>query len=55
MRRIIIIDDENEEYSSESFVAHSNPCEYCNNNPKNNKLASGVCNCVLPYLNNVTY
>ena len=56
-RRIIIIeDDENWKYKGEtSFVAHSDPCEHCNNNPKNNPLASGVCSCILPYLNNVKY
>ena len=29
-----------------------NPCENCSNNPANNPNASGVCNCVLPYLYN---
>ena len=23
-------------------------CRYCNNNPKNNPNASGVCSCILP-------
>lgn len=55
MRKIIIIDDGYEDYGSETFNAYSNPCEHCNNNPKNNKFASGVCSCVLPYLNQVIY
>ena len=25
-------------------------CEKCSNNPKNNPHASGICNCVLPYM-----
>ena len=30
---------------------HSNdPCWNCPNNPKNNKFASGFCNCALPYM-----
>lgn len=33
----------------------SNPCEYCPNNPKNNPLSSGFCNCVLPYKYNIIY
>lgn len=33
----------------------NNPCANCNNNPANNPLASGICNCVLPYLNNPYY
>lgn len=28
----------------------NDPCEFCNNNPKNNPYASGICNCALPYL-----
>lgn len=24
-----------------------NPCEKCNNNPKNNPMASGICHCIL--------
>lgn len=27
----------------------NDPCEFCNNNPKNNPYASGICNCALPY------
>lgn len=34
---------------------YTNPCENCVNNPKNNRFASGVCNCMLPYLNNPIY
>jgi hypothetical protein len=26
------------------------PCDACTNNPKNNRFASGVCNCALPAL-----
>lgn len=26
------------------------PCTHCQNNPKNNPAASGICNCVLPTL-----
>lgn len=33
----------------------SNPCENCPNNPLVNKFASGVCNCILPYINNPIY
>lgn len=55
-RRIIIIDDDyGMPYNSQTFTAHRDPCEHCNNNPKNNPLASGVCSCVLPYLNQVVY
>ena len=25
-------------------------CENCNNNPKNNPVATGICNCILPLL-----
>lgn len=25
-------------------------CENCNNNPKNNPAATGICNCILPLL-----
>lgn len=32
-----------------------NPCEHCMNNPKNNRFASGICHCVLPYMNNIIY
>ena len=39
------------------FIGHdsfdsfdSDPCRFCNNNPRNNPFASGICNCVLPYL-----
>ena len=28
---------------------YQDPCRYCNNNPRNNPFASGVCHCVLPY------
>lgn len=40
---------------SYTYSSYSDPCEHCNNNPKNNPLASGVCSCVLPYLNNPIY
>ena len=33
----------------------NNPCENCPNNPMVNKFASGVCNCILPYINNPIY
>lgn len=56
MKRIIIIEDDNYQYQEvESFKAYSNPCEHCPNNPANNQYASGVCNCVLPYMNNTIY
>ena len=32
-----------------------NPCEHCMNNPKNNRFASGICNCALPYMNSMIY
>ena len=39
------------------FIGHdsfdsfdSDPCRFCNNNPRNNPFASGICNCALPYL-----
>lgn len=55
-RRIIIIEDDNFPYdSTQSFTSHSDPCENCPNNPKNNPHASGICNCVLPYMNNTIY
>lgn len=31
---------------------YNDPCEFCNNNPKNNPNASGVCSCALPALIN---
>ena len=40
---------------TQTYESHSDPCEHCSNNPKNNPHASGVCWCVLPYLNNVIY
>lgn len=56
MKRIIIIEDDNYPYQEvESFKAYSNPCEHCQNNPVNNPYASGVCHCVLPYMNNTIY
>ena len=36
-------------------LQNPNPCEYCPNNPKNNPLSSGFCNCVLPYKYNIIY
>ena len=38
-----------------TFTAKSNPCDNCPNNPANNPLASGICNCALPYMNQVVY
>lgn len=32
-----------------------NPCEHCMNNPKNNRFASGICHCALPYMNSMIY
>lgn len=32
-----------------------NPCEHCPNNPKNNPVSSGFCNCALPALSNPIY
>ena len=31
------------------------PCANCPNNPMNNPNASGVCNCVLPYMAGTRY
>lgn len=57
MARIIIIEDDyGFPYESlPSYKSAADPCENCPNNPKNNPLASGVCNCVLPYMNQVMY
>lgn len=56
MSRIIIIDDEDGwKYEGQTYTSYSDPCEFCPNNPKNNKFASGVCSCTLPYLNQVIY
>ena len=53
---IVIDDDNNFPYkSSPAYQAHVDPCENCPNNPKNNPFASGVCSCVLPYMNQVMY
>ena len=30
------------------------PCRYCNNNPRNNPLASGICHCALPSMYQIT-
>ena len=31
---------------------YNDPCEFCQNNPKNNPYASGICSCALPALAN---
>ena len=31
------------------------PCRNCNNNPRNNPHASGICHCVLPSMYETTY
>ena len=31
-----------------SGYIQSDPCAFCNNNPKNNPYASGICCCALP-------
>lgn len=55
-RRIIIIEDEGQtgigvdQYQGLFDKHEYDPCANCNNNPKNNHMASGFCNCVLPYM-----
>lgn len=34
---------------------YNDPCANCPNNPRNNPFASGICNCVLPYMNQIVY
>ena len=31
------------------------PCRNCNNNPRNNSHASGICHCALPSMHNPIY
>ena len=31
------------------------PCRNCNNNPRNNPHASGICHCALPSMHDVIY
>ena len=33
----------------------NDPCANCPNNPANNPNASGICNCVLPYMAGTKY
>lgn len=35
---------------SQPRKGYASPCENCPNNPMINKFSSGVCNCVLPYM-----
>ena len=46
----IVIDIPEIEKKDGSNVYSYDPCEKCMNNPRNNPYASGVCNCVLPYM-----
>lgn len=59
MKIVIDIPDEQqyqEPYSRfDNRDGYNNPCEYCMNNPKNNKFATGFCNCALPALMNPMY
>ncbi len=32
--------------------SNTDPCKYCSNNPRNG--GSGICNCTIPYMNNIT-
>lgn len=41
--------------SSNPYGMRVDPCEHCQNNPKNNPLASGVCCCALPDLYRIIY
>lgn len=34
------------------FQRAADPCQFCQNNPAVNRLASGICNCALPALAN---
>ena len=56
-RKIIIIEEDDGQpgigvspyeglLSTDFYDVH--PCTYCNNNPKNNPAASGICCCALP-------
>ena len=62
-RRIIIIEDDDNDFGivdnlSQQLGGWNNywdPCAGCSNNPANNPNASGVCNCVLPYMAGTRY
>ena len=41
----------NESYAWPQF----DPCRNCNNNPRNNPYASGICHCALPSMHDVIY
>ena len=42
-------------YGYDPYNNNYNPCEFCMNNPKNNKYASGICHCALPAMHNIIY
>ena len=49
----IIIKEKNDMMPTWSEIR--NPCDSCSNNPKNNRHASGICNCALPAMANPIY
>lgn len=60
-KRIIIIEEETDEglngltQTDLSGRQTYDPCAKCQNNPANNPNASGICNCVLPYMAGTKY
>lgn len=60
-KRIIIIEEETDEglngltQTDLSGRQTYDPCAKCPNNPANNPNASGICNCVLPYMAGTRY
>ena len=62
VRKIIIIEEENDDgvdamggWSDAPNRQSYDPCAKCPNNPANNPNASGICNCVLPYMTGTRY
>ena len=43
------------DYSNPYYGKYNDPCYKCQNNPKNNKYATGNCNCTLPDAFNANY
>lgn len=50
IKRITIEFDEDWQTPLETQSKNYDPCEFCQNNPKNNPNASGICSCALPDL-----
>lgn len=64
VRKITIIEEETDEgfdsqktWAQNEFMGRQyyDPCANCPNNPANNPNASGICNCVLPYMAGTRY